>query len=78
MVKNAKNIVVAGGGDAGAQFYNDKVDEICGIIQKWFGAEVSQESVKNILNSVFYNVFFPLKSSPNWAVFDKTFKNVFW
>ena len=45
--------LTAGGGDGAAALYNAKVDEICSLLQKWFGAEVSQEKVKEILASVF-------------------------
>lgn len=45
--------LTAGGGDGAAALFNAKVDEICDIMQKWFGAEVSQETVKDILKSVF-------------------------
>lgn len=45
--------LTAGGGDGAAALYNAKVDEICSLFQKWFGAEVSQETVKDILASVF-------------------------
>jgi len=41
------------GGDGSTELINKIVDEICMIIQKWFGADVSQESIKNILNSIF-------------------------
>lgn len=45
--------LTAGGGDGAAALYNAKVEEICLLIQKWFGTEVSQETVKDILTSVF-------------------------
>lgn len=41
------------GGDGGTEIYDNVVNEICALIQNWFGAEVSQESIKNILNSIF-------------------------
>ena len=45
--------LTAGGGDGGAQLYNNVVNEICLLIQKLFGAEVSQESIKEIFTSIF-------------------------
>ena len=45
--------LTAGGGDGGTQLYNQRVNEICALIQKLFGAEISQDSIKDILNSVF-------------------------
>ena len=40
-------------GDGGVEIYDNVVNEICALIQRWFGAEVPQESIKNILNSIF-------------------------
>lgn len=45
--------LTAGGGDGTTELINNVVNEICAIIQKWFGAEVSQESIKDILNYAF-------------------------
>ncbi len=45
--------LTAGSGDGGTQIYNNVVNEICNIAQRWFGAEVSQESIKDVLNNVF-------------------------
>ena len=45
--------LTAGGGDGAQQIYNNVVNEICSIAQRWFGAEVSQESIKQVLNYVF-------------------------
>ncbi len=45
--------LTAGGGDGGVQLYNQRVNEICALIQRVFGAEISQDSIKNILNTVF-------------------------
>ena len=45
--------LTARNGDGGAEIYDNVVNEICALIQRWFGAEVSQESIKNILNSIF-------------------------
>lgn len=45
--------LTAGGGDGGAQLYNQRVNEICALIQRLFGAEVSQDNIKDILNTVF-------------------------
>ncbi len=45
--------ITAGSGDGGAQIYNNVVNEICNIAQRWFGAEVSQEAIKDVLNKVF-------------------------
>lgn len=42
-----------GNGNGGVEIYDNVVNEICALIQRWFGAEVSQESIKNILNSIF-------------------------
>ena len=45
--------LTAGGGDGANQIYNNVVNEICTIAQRWFGAEVSQDSIKQVLNYVF-------------------------
>lgn len=45
--------ITAGSGDGGNQIYNNVVNEICNVAQRWFGAEVSQDTIKNVLNRVF-------------------------
>lgn len=45
--------ITAGNGDGVTQIYNNVVNEICSLAQRWFGAEVSQESIKDILNQIF-------------------------
>lgn len=45
--------LTAGGGDGGVQIYNNVVNEICAIAQRWFGAEVSQESIKEVFGYIF-------------------------
>ena len=45
--------LTAGNGNGGVEIYDNVVNEICALIQRWFGAEVSQESIKNVLTSIF-------------------------
>lgn len=45
--------LTAGGGEGANALYNNVVNEICTIAQRWFGAEVSQESIKNVLTYIF-------------------------
>lgn len=45
--------LTSGGNDGWAQMVNNVVNEICSLIQRWFGAEVDQVSIKNVLNSLF-------------------------
>lgn len=45
--------ITAGSGDGGAQIYNNVVNEICNIAQRWFGAEVSQDAIKDVFNKIF-------------------------
>lgn len=45
--------LTAGGGDGWDQMVNNVVNDICTLIQNWFGAEVNQESVRSVLDSLF-------------------------
>jgi len=45
--------LTAGGGDGGTQIYNNVVNEICAILQRWFGTEISQDAIKEVLNGIF-------------------------
>lgn len=45
--------LTAGDGDGAAKIYNNVVNEICELAQRWFGAEVSQDSIKQVLNYAF-------------------------
>lgn len=45
--------ITAGNGDGGTQIYNNVVNEIALMIERWFGTEITQEVVRNNLNSVF-------------------------
>ena len=45
--------LTTGNGDGWEQMVNRIVDEICTLIQNWFGADVDQASIKNTLNSLF-------------------------
>ena len=58
--------LTAGGGDGANQIYNNVVNEICTIAQSWFGAEVSQESIKEVLTYVLNGLWIPLVI---WIIF---------
>ena len=45
--------LTAGGGDGWDQMVNSVVNDICNLLQNWFGAEVNQESVRSVLDSLF-------------------------
>ncbi len=45
--------LTVGGGDGWEQMVNNVVNDICNLLQNWFGADVNQESVKSVLNSLF-------------------------
>ena len=45
--------LTTGGGDGWDQMVNNVVNDICTLIQNWFGAEVNQESVRSVLDSLF-------------------------
>ena len=45
--------LTTGNGDGWEQMVNRVVNEICTLIQNWFGADVDQASIKNTLNSLF-------------------------
>ena len=45
--------LTAGGGDGWDQMVNGVVTDICNLIRNWFGADVDQESIRNVLNSIF-------------------------
>lgn len=45
--------LTAGGGDGWDQMVNGVVSDICNLIRNWFGADVDQESIRNVLNSIF-------------------------
>ena len=45
--------LTTGNGDGWEQMVNRVVNEICALIQNWFGADVDQASIKNTLNSLF-------------------------
>lgn len=45
--------LTSGGGDGWDQTVNNVVNEICALIQRWFGAEVDQTSIKEFFTSIF-------------------------
>ena len=45
--------LTTGNGDGWEQMVNRVVNEICALLQNWFGADVDQASIKNALNSLF-------------------------
>ena len=45
--------LTTGNGDGWEQMVNRVVNEICTLIQNWFGADIDQASIKNTLNSLF-------------------------
>lgn len=45
--------LTVGGGDGWTKMVNNVIDEICALIQNWFGAEVDQTSIRNLLNTLF-------------------------
>ena len=45
--------LTTGNGDGWEQMVNRIVEEICSLIQNWFGADVDQASIKSTLNSLF-------------------------
>lgn len=45
--------LTTGNGDGWEQMVNRVVNEICTLIQNWFGADVDQASIKSTLNSLF-------------------------
>lgn len=45
--------LTTGGGDGWTQMVNNVINEICALIQRWFGAEVDQTSIRNLLKTLF-------------------------
>ncbi len=45
--------LTVGGGDGWNQTVNNVINEICSLIQRWFGAEVDQTSIRDLLNTLF-------------------------
>ncbi len=45
--------LTTGGGDGWTQMVNNVIDEICALIQNWFGAEVDQTSIRDLLSTLF-------------------------
>ncbi len=45
--------LTTGGGDGWTQMVDNVINEICDLIQRWFGAEVDQTSIRDLLNTLF-------------------------
>ena len=45
--------LTSGGGDGWDQMVNRVVDDIYNLIQSWFGADIDQENIRSVLNTLF-------------------------